>query len=144
MRAEYGTALGRIFELVVILNEDMTTSLAAEGLTVARARVMWHLHQRGPTTQKVIADALEVSPRTVTGLIDGLVATGFVTREPHPTDRRATLVSVTDKGARTVAAMARGRDALADLLFEGMPKKDFDGFVAALDEIVSRLRAAVR
>jgi DNA-binding MarR family transcriptional regulator len=136
----YGTALGRIFELVVVLNEDMTQRLAADGLTLSRARVLWHVRQRGPTTQRVLADALQVTPRTVTGLVDGLVETGFVTREPHPTDRRATLVSVTDHGARTVEAMARGRQELADLLFAGMPDEQLDCFVAGLSEVLARLR----
>jgi DNA-binding MarR family transcriptional regulator len=117
----YGAALDRVLELVVLLNDDMTRSLARDRLTVSRAHLLWELRQRGPATQKVLADALEVSPRTITGLIDGLVATGFVTREPHPTDRRATLVSFTEHGARTVEAMVRGHHQLAHLLFAAMP-----------------------
>lgn len=136
----HGSALGRIFALVVLLNDDMTQRLAQDGLTVSRGRVLWHVHQRGPSTQRVLADALLVSPRTITGLVDGLVATGFATREPHPTDRRATLVSVTQHGARTVEAMARGRQELAELLFAGMPGEAFDCFDAGLSEVLARLR----
>src|SRR5918993_821261 len=94
----WAAALDQVLELVVLLNEDMTRSLARIGLTSARAHVLWELHHRGPTTQRVLADALQVSPRNVTGLVDGLVETGFVTREPHPGDRRATLVSFTEHG----------------------------------------------
>ena len=136
----YGAALGRIFELVVFLGDDMAARLAEDGLTVSRARVLWHLRQQGPTTQRVVADALGVTPRTIPGLVDGLVETGFVTREPHPTDRRATLVSVTAHGARTVEAMARGRQELAELLFAGMPDEQLDCFVTGLSEVLARLR----
>ncbi len=40
-------------------------------------------------TQRALADALQVTPRNVTGLVDALADSGFVERAPHPTDRRA-------------------------------------------------------
>jgi DNA-binding MarR family transcriptional regulator len=139
----YAAALDRVLELVVLLNDDMTQSLARDGLTVSRAHVLWELRPRGPMTQRDLADALKVSARTITGLIDGLVATGFVTREPHPTDRRATLVTFTEHGVRTVEAMERGQQEFAQLLFAGMPDKQFDCFVEGLGEVLTRLRGAI-
>jgi DNA-binding MarR family transcriptional regulator len=132
-------ALDRVLELVVLLNDDMTQSLARDGLTVSRTRVLWELRHRGPVPQRVLADALGVRARTVTGLVDGLVATGFVTRQPHPTDRRAALVTFTPRGTRTVKAMERGRRELADMLFAGMADRRFDCFVNGLDEVLARL-----
>lgn len=137
---QHGTALGQVLELAVLLNDDMTKSLAAAGLTVSRAHLLWELRHRGPSTQRVLAEALDVSPRNITGLVDGLVATGFVTREPHPKDRRATLVSFTNSGARTASELEEGREQLADLLFAGMLDKQFDGLVAGLGAVLARLR----
>jgi DNA-binding MarR family transcriptional regulator len=134
-------ALGLVFELVVLLNDDMTRSLARDGLTPSRAHLLWELHQRGPSTQKVLADAMDVSARNVTGLVDALVETGFVTREPHPTDRRAALVSFTEHGARTARAMQSGQQELAHLLFSGMPAERLDCFVEGLGEVLTRLYA---
>ena len=133
-------ALDRILELVVLLNEDMTESLARDGLTTSRARVLWELRQRGPTTQRALADALGVSARTVTGLVDGLAATGFVTREPHPTDRRATHVTFTKHGIRTVEAMEREQQEFAHLLFSQMPAERFRCLYDGLGDILDRLR----
>jgi DNA-binding MarR family transcriptional regulator len=132
--------LDQIIELVVLLNEDMTGSLARDGLSTSRARVLWELRQRGPVTQRDLAAALKVSARTITGLIDGLASTGFVTREPHPRDRRATLVTFTEHGETTVAAMERDQKELAGLLFAGMPARRFDCFVAGLGDVLARLR----
>jgi DNA-binding MarR family transcriptional regulator len=137
-------ALDRVLELVVLLDEDMTRGLAGYGLTTARAHLVWVLHRRGPSTQRALADALKVSARNITGLVDGLVATGYVTREPHPTDRRATLVSLTEHGASTLAEMDHGHRELAGLLFGGMPAQQFDGFVGGLDHVLDRLRAGLR
>ena len=50
------------------------------GLTRARAAVIWQLQERGPVTQRTLSQALRVSPRNVTGLLDALEAGGYVTR----------------------------------------------------------------
>jgi DNA-binding MarR family transcriptional regulator len=135
-----GAALARTLELAVLVNEDMDRSLAADGLTRSRAHVLWELHQRGPVSQRVLADALGVSARNITGLVDALVATGFVTREPHPTDRRAALVTLTGKGARKTAVLARGQEELAEALFAGMSRERFDAYVDGIGAVLTRFR----
>lgn len=135
-------ALSRLLEVVTVLGDDMTSSLARDGLTPARAHLLWELQRSGPTTQRALAEAMRVSPRNVTGLVDGLVETGFVTREHHPTDRRATLVTFTDHGAATATALHRGQEQLAGQLFDSMPDRRFDCFLTGLDEVLARLTAA--
>ena len=82
-----------------------------------------------------------MSPRNVTGLVDALVATGFVSREPHPSDRRATLVRFTEHGADVARSLERDQHEFARTLFAGMPKAQLDGFVQGLDAVLDRLRA---
>jgi DNA-binding MarR family transcriptional regulator len=137
--ARFRAALDRVLELVVLLTEDMTQSLAREGLTVSRATLLWSLLHRGACTQRALADDLGVSARTVTGLVDGLVATGFVTREPHPTDRRATLVTLTERGAATMRAQREAQGEFGRLLFADMPRERFDAFVAGLSDVLGTL-----
>lgn len=84
-----------------------------------------------------------MTPRNITGLVDGLVASGFVTREPHPTDRRATLVSLTEHGAQVMTEMAKGRDDFAATLFGQMSERRFDGLTKGLDALLVRLRELV-
>ena len=134
------TALDRVLELTVLLNEDMTTSLARDGLTTSRAHLLWVLRETGPTTQRVLAEALGVSARNVTGLVDALEETGFVTREPHPTDRRATLVTPTRRGAEVTAEMADGQQELSDLLFGGLSAAALAGLNRSLDHVLERLK----
>jgi DNA-binding MarR family transcriptional regulator len=112
-------------------------------LTAPRAHLLWELQQRGPSTQQALAVALGVTPRNVTGLVDGLATTGFVTRQPHPTDRRATLVTFTEHGAAVAEGFERGRAELADLLFTEMADDLFAAFVEGLDVVLDRLRAAL-
>lgn len=135
-------ALDRLLEVVVFLGNDMAESLARDGLTEARAHLLWELQRAGPTTQRALADAMHVSPRNITGLVDGLVSAGFVTREPHPTDRRATWVTFTERGAQTARALRAGQQKLAGQLFAAMPDRQLDCLLAGLDDVLIRLAAA--
>lgn len=136
-------ALDALLALVVLIDEDMKTSLAREDLTVPRAHLLWHVHHHGPTTQRALADALRVTPRNITGLVDGLVASGHARRGPHPDDRRATLVSLTRRGATTMAAMDRAHQELARTLFADLPEGQFRAFVAGLAHVTDRVQAAL-
>ena len=135
--------LNRVLELTVLLGRDAVDSLAREGLTESRAHLLWQLQQRGPCVQRILAADMHVTPRAITALVDGLVATGFVTREPHPSDRRATLVTFTERGRVTAQALLDGHRRLARQLFAGLPDDTFDGFDAGLLHVLTRLRGVV-
>jgi DNA-binding MarR family transcriptional regulator len=137
-------ALDQLLQVVVLLNDDMTRALEQLGLTPSRARLVWLLHHDGPNTQRALATAMKVTPRNITGLVDALVETGFVIRQPHPTDRRATLVSLTEHGASVLADMDRDHQELAELLFGGMSGRQFGSFVHGLDHVLRRLREALQ
>jgi DNA-binding MarR family transcriptional regulator len=132
--------LDRVLELVVVLNDDMAQANEALGLTPSRIHLLWEVGQRGPVPQRVLAEALRVTPRAVTGLVDALADDGFVTREPHPSDRRATLVTLTARGETLVRQLKRDHKALARALFAPMSRSEFDGFRRGLGGIIDRLR----
>ena len=136
-------ALDRVLELVVVFNDDLTRGLGAAGLTVPRAHLLWVLEAGGPQTQQALATAVGVTPRNITGLVDGLVRTGFVTREPHPTDRRALLVRLTDRGDTVTAALADGQQQLARTLFGDLDEARLQTFVEVTELVVARLTAAI-
>jgi DNA-binding MarR family transcriptional regulator len=84
---QWEAALDRVLQVTLLLGQDTTASLARMGLTQSRAHLVWELRARGPSTQQALASAMHVTPRAVTALVDALVETGFVTREPRPGDR---------------------------------------------------------
>ncbi|APU43414.1 hypothetical protein BSL84_30305 [Streptomyces sp. TN58] len=134
-------ALDRLFELAEVLGGIMQRGMAEKGLTTARAGVLWALFHGGPVTQRALAARLGVTPRNVTGLLDALQEDGLVVRGVHPTDRRATLVSLTHEGRSVTSALRGGRDELAAVLFADVPADQLDTFVATLGLVTERLRA---
>jgi DNA-binding MarR family transcriptional regulator len=135
-----GGALGRLFELTVRLSEMMDRGLVERGLTRARATVIWQLHYQGEQTQREISQALRTTPRNITGLVDALEASRLAVRRPHPSDRRATLVGLTDEGRRVAAALETEHQQLAGLLFADVAKPDLTGFIRVADGLLERLR----
>jgi DNA-binding MarR family transcriptional regulator len=135
--------LDRVLELVVLLNDDMTQAIEALDLTPSRTHLLWELGRRGPVTQRVLADALKVTPRAITGLVDALVTSRLVTREPHPADRRATLVTLTAEGSRLTGKLERDHRTLARALFAEMSWREFASFERGLADVIANLRAHV-
>jgi DNA-binding MarR family transcriptional regulator len=139
MRKDAGEALDRLFEVTVVLGELMNRRLAEHGLTPARAEVVALLHRDGPLTQRQLSQALKCTPRNVTGLIDALEKAGFVARNQHPTDRRATLVTLTDRGQAVAMPWHTDRDQGIDRLLGTTSAADLETFVTVLDRVLTSL-----
>lgn len=135
-------ALDRLFEITVRLGDAMQRDALQRGLTRARATVLWELRRVGPVTQRALSDAMRVTPRNVTGLVDALESQGLVARRPHPTDRRATLVDLTAAGNNVVALLSAAYQQFTGFLFDDMAFAELKGFAVALERVLGRLRAA--
>ncbi|MDQ3931648.1 MAG: MarR family transcriptional regulator [Actinomycetota bacterium] len=134
-------ALDKVFELAGTLGELMLLSLAERDLTPARAEVLLVLRGSGPVVQRRLSQALRCTPRHVTNLVDDLEAAGLVVRRPHPTDRRATLVELTERGAAVAARLATERRDAAHALLGDVPADDLATFVAVADQVLERVEA---
>lgn len=77
------------------------------GVSFARYEVLMLLlfSKRGSLPMKLVASRLQVHPTSVTNAVDRLEGAGLVTREAHPGDRRALIITLTPEG-RAVAEKA--------------------------------------
>lgn len=130
-------ALDKVLHLATLVGTDMARFQRESGLTTSRTHLLWVLGGSGPSTQQSLAAALSVSARNVTGLVDGLVASGHVSREAHPTDRRATLVTPTAKGEAAIRDLVDGHEHLARQLFGHLPAEQLAVFATTLDETIA-------
>lgn len=89
----------------------------ASGLSAARLSALSVLVFGGERTLSELAHAEHVRPATMTRIVQALERDGLVRREADPRDRRATRLSATKKGERTLwRARERRVDKLAGLL----------------------------
>jgi DNA-binding MarR family transcriptional regulator len=110
----------------------LNEALATHGLTFARyeALMLLYFSRRGALPLGKIGERLQVHPASVTNLIDGLERERLVRREPHPSDRRATLARITPAG-RALAEAAT--DELHRIRFGiSLPDDDLEAITAIL------------
>jgi DNA-binding MarR family transcriptional regulator len=84
-------------------------------ITPAQSRLLRTVsHYDQPPRMADLAARLEVVPRAVTSLVDGLEASGRVRRVPDPTNRRVIRIELTDAGRATLRALRGARRAAAE------------------------------
>jgi DNA-binding MarR family transcriptional regulator len=78
----------------------------------------------GDCSMREISQVLHVSPRTVTDMIDTLEGRGLVARCAHATDRRVTLLRLTEAGARELAAAGTAAEQVAAAAISGLDQDE--------------------
>jgi DNA-binding MarR family transcriptional regulator len=105
-------ALGR-------LKRELDARMAAAGFADLRPAHGYAFSRLsfGAATAVQLAEHLGITKQSAGQMVDELERTGYVRREPHPTDRRGKLVVLTDRGWACVraagAALAELEQALA-------------------------------
>jgi DNA-binding MarR family transcriptional regulator len=114
-------ALGRLHEAsIVVARERQAPLYARYGLQQGEFDALATLRRSGASeglTPTALFEAAMMSSGGMTARIDRLEKAGLVARGPHPTDRRATLVRLTDKGFDLIETiMPEHEEAARDIL----------------------------
>ena len=110
-------------------------------MTLPQYRVLT-LIKNSPERASRIAAAADVTRPSLTGLLDGLVAKGWVERSDVDGDRRGVSLAITAAGAKAYnGAQAAMGAAVQELLGTADPKtarRALDGLVALHEALVAR------
>jgi DNA-binding MarR family transcriptional regulator len=119
-------ALGDAFGAVARrLRSASMASLSAWDVTPSQMRTIRMLASRDSGMRSSeLAHHLHIAPRSATEVIDALETKGLVARTPDPTDRRATLVSLTPRGVDLVNDVRRARGLESEKLFDRLSRTD--------------------
>lgn len=94
-----------ILRTATLIDRACSEQLAQFDLTEPRLAVLLAAAQRPEATPGQLAEQLEISRAAITGLLDGLVRQGLLTRATHASDRRSLTISVTPSGQRALDAL---------------------------------------
>jgi DNA-binding MarR family transcriptional regulator len=112
------------------------------GMTRAQWGVLLRLERQEGMTQAEMAESLEIQPISLVRLIDRLCLHGLLERRPHPRDRRANRLYLTDKGHATLAGLTPlGREITAELL-ASISQPEIEELLQKLLVIKSNIRQA--
>ncbi|WP_179395090.1 MarR family winged helix-turn-helix transcriptional regulator [Lacticaseibacillus absianus] len=104
-------------------------------------RVLRLLATQGELTNADIVDALDIRPSSVSALVSKLEASGLITREPSATDKRVTLIQLTDQGRALIADSRDQKDKLSEALFASLDDSEQQQLAGLLRKLTAGLDA---
>jgi MarR family 2-MHQ and catechol resistance regulon transcriptional repressor len=112
-----------------------TRSIESSEVCLSDFAVMEMLLHKGPQPVNEIGRRVELTSGAITAAVDRLQSRGLVTREAHPSDRRARIVRLTTAGEEQAAGLFAGHKAAMDLAASGLSKTER----ATLIELLKKL-----
>ncbi|WP_405970425.1 MarR family transcriptional regulator [Streptomyces sp. NBC_00988] len=107
------------------------------GITPAQSRLLRTVaHFDAPPRMADLAERLEVVPRAVTTLVDGLEASGKVRRVPDPSNRRVIRIEITDDGRKALSELRGARRGAADEILAPLTDVEREVLRTLLDTLV--------
>ena len=113
-----------------------------QSLPTTQLAILKRLRDDGPTTAASLAVAEHVSQQAIAQQVAGLHDAGLVKTRRDSTDRRKTLVSITNRGLKLFDEVTTSRNAwLTRAIASQVPAKDHAALAKAV-ELLERLAAA--
>ena len=120
-------------------------------VSLVHLQVLMILDGEGPHAMHVLAEALDVSQASATGIVDRMEQRGLVTRLRDEDDRRVIRVALTDSGRQLLAGIAAERRERLALVLAELTDDELEGFLRgsqalrrARERLLDRLPAAAR
>ncbi|BAW04877.1 MarR family winged helix-turn-helix transcriptional regulator [Nocardia seriolae] len=118
----------------------ITAELADLDLTAAEINALANLADGKGCTVSELGAAIGTRPTTLTSVLDRLERRECISRTAHPTDRRAVLIELTDRGRTTASAISEGFARVESRALEHVDAAAIAGF----HTVVEALREAGR
>jgi DNA-binding MarR family transcriptional regulator len=115
--------------------------LREHGLQYSDYSVLAILRSSGPIAPKQLNTYLAITSGGLTKTIQRMEREGLVQRAPDPDDGRGTLVSLTEKGERTIAPILSKTVAAHEILFQDLSKDDRGRIATALRDLLDVFEA---
>jgi DNA-binding MarR family transcriptional regulator len=133
---ESASALNQAIRLLSLRHRARAAELLAPfGLHTGQEVLLLELARVGPMIQAQLSEALGCEPPSVTLMTSKLEAAGHVRRKPSPSDKRVSIVELTDSGRALVAEIKALWRALAEETVAGLPAEtaaELPGILATL------------
>nr|WSY49252.1 MarR family transcriptional regulator [Streptomyces sp. NBC_00886] len=140
MDFEHADALNQAIRLLSLRHRARTAGLLAPlGLYPGQEALLLELARTGPMIQAQLSEALGCEPPSVTLMTRKLEAAGHIRRTPDPSDKRASIVELTDSGTALADRVKQLWCALAEETVTGLPART----VAELPAILTALTSNV-
>lgn len=101
-------------------------------LSLVHLQVLMALETEGPLPMRGLAETMDVSQASVTGIVDRMEQRGLVERRRHDEDRRIVRVALTELGQTTIGGFATERRERLGQVLDEMTDEELRGLLAGL------------
>lgn len=142
MESTHNSLIGYlVYDAQKYITKSLETTLKPYNITAGQWNLINQLDGAGELSQKELANLTHKEQATITRYLDTLERKGLVVRNKHKTDRRAHVVSTTDKAHDLIRDVLPLTAVTADRLIEGIDQQDIDTFVAVLASLKKNAEA---
>jgi DNA-binding MarR family transcriptional regulator len=126
-----------------LMKREFERQAKAYNLTLPQWKVVSTLAERDGMSQTALSTLIEVSPMTLSDMLERLEGNGLLTRDADPADSRAKLVRITPAARALVGEMRALAVGVYDRILAGVSEADRAALVRALTRITENLNDPV-
>lgn len=125
-----------------LLKNKLNKELEKEGITAAQFAVIKDIEINSKSNKDIenitavaIGERLDMDKPTISGIINRLASKGYVEKLPHPTDKRASILKLTDYCTKMLQIFELISENVISTAIEGVSAEELSKF----NEVVSKL-----
>lgn len=115
-----------------------------QGLVPSHGSLLFQLLQEGSLSLNTLAERVQRSVSTVTVLVDKLEENGYLQRRRSESDRRVTLVSLTEPGRSLSGSFLEISRTLEERVLRNLTREEVSALDGLLERILENLREGER
>src|SRR5690242_12900122 len=112
----------------------------SSGLSMPQVSILMQLHYKGSCGLSQISERFDISAAAASQLADKLVQAGYLERAEDPSDRRAKLLRLSEKGSKLVKQGIEERYRWMEHLAATLSTEDQKKIVSALETLTQAAR----
>jgi DNA-binding MarR family transcriptional regulator len=129
----------RVKRLHLLMSQWLDDALKPHGLGRSQWQVLFRVRRAGTLGQKELSQALQIEPATLTGIVDVLVAKGWLDRAGSCDDKRCRVLTLTEAGAALMDSIADPYAIVEKRMRRGIAAADVAQAESTLEALIRNL-----
>ena len=130
-----------------LLKNKLNKELEKEGITAAQFAVIKDIEISYKSDENLenitavaIGDRLDMDKPTISGIINRLMNKGYIERLPHPTDKRASILKLTDNCTSKLQTFESTSENVVSTAIKGIGEEDLSKFNEVLCKLINNMK----
>ena len=117
-------------------------SLAKYGLGSGQPKILNYLSVHGACCQRELAQFFEIDPAAISRMLESMEKGGFISRSTDDVNRRADVISITEKGEEAYGRWREDCTAMQEIMLRGFTEEEKRALSDSLLRIYANLSSA--